>query len=150
MARGLNHCTFIGNLGADPELRYTQAGTAVANFNIAVTEKWTKDGEAHERTEWVRIVAWDKLAEICEKYLTKGKQVFISGKMQTRKWQDRDGVEKYTTEITAQQMLMLGGREGDRDREGDHGREDSHDRDAPHTEFGSQDAGAMTDDDIPF
>ena len=141
MAKGLNHCTFIGNLGAAPELRYTQNGTAVANFNIAVTESWTKDGEKQERTEWVRCVAWGKLGEICNQYLTKGKQVYVDGKMQTRKWEDRDGTEKYTTEVVLNNMLMLGQR-------GDSGSgPDPNDDRGP---GGYDPNGGVTDDDIPF
>lgn len=139
MARGINDCTFIGNLGAKPDLRYTQTGTAVANFNIAVTESWTKDGEKQERTEWVHCVAWAKLAEICDKFLTKGQQVYVRGKLQTRKWQDRDGNDRTTPEIVVSTMQMLGGQ-----------REHDPNVDAPHPEPSDQDAGAMTDDDIPF
>lgn len=110
MARGLNRCEFIGNLGADPELRYTQAGDAVASFNIACSEQWKdRDGNKQEKTEWVKIVAWRQLAEICGQYLVKGKQIWCAGKMQTRQWEDRDGVTRYTTEVVISDMLMLGG-----------------------------------------
>jgi single-strand DNA-binding protein len=99
----LNLCTFIGRLGADPETRYMPDGTAVTNFSIAVGWKTsTKEG-----TEWVRICAYDKLAEICGQYLVKGKQVHVMGQMRTRKWTDREGVDRYTTEIRASQMQML-------------------------------------------
>lgn len=101
---GVNQCNFVGNLGRDPEMRTTQAGKAVCNFSIAVNEKW--NGQEH--TEWVNVVAWGKLAEICGQYLTKGREVYVSGRMQTRKWQDRDGNDKYTTEIVANTMQMLG------------------------------------------
>ena len=104
----LNQCNFIGNLGKDPEMRFMTNGKAVTNFSIAVTEKWTSNGEKKERTEWVRVTAYDKLAEVCAKYLTKGKPVFISGKMQTRSWEDKDGNTRYTTEIVANNMVMLG------------------------------------------
>lgn len=104
----LNKVMLIGRLGADPEVRYTQSGTAVANFNIATTEQWTnKEGGKEEKTEWHRIAAWKRLAEICEKYLTKGKLVYIEGKLRTRSWEDRDGVKHYVTEIVAQTMQML-------------------------------------------
>ena len=104
----LNKVMLIGNLGANPEVRYTQGGKAVANFSIATNEKWTgKDGVAQEKTEWHKIVVWDKLAEICGKYLTKGKQVYIEGKLQTREW-EKDGVRHWSTEIVASQMVMLG------------------------------------------
>ena len=99
----VNNCMFIGRLGRDPETRYTQSGKAVASFSLACSEK--RGGE--ESTEWVNIVAWDKLAEIAGQYLTKGSLVFISGRMQTRKWQDKEGGTRYTTEIVAREMQML-------------------------------------------
>lgn len=104
----INKVILIGNLGADPEMRHTQNGTAVASFNIATTEKWKgKDGQMQEQTEWHRIVAWQRLAEICKEYLSKGSRVYIEGKLQTRKWQDQNGNDKYTTEIVAREMKML-------------------------------------------
>jgi single-strand DNA-binding protein len=106
----LNKVILIGNLGKDAEVRYAPSGTAVANFSIATSEKWGKDGEKQQRTEWHRIVAFGKLAEICGEYLTKGKQVYIEGRLQTRNWEDREGVKRYTTEIVAHQMLMIGGK----------------------------------------
>lgn len=112
----INKVILIGNLGGDPEVRYTPSGTAVANFTIATTEQWTsKDGKKEEKTEWHKIVAWGRLGEICGEYLHKGKQVYIEGKLQTRSWEDRDGNKKYTTEIIAFTMQMLGpkGRDGD-------------------------------------
>lgn len=107
----LNRCEFIGHLGADPDVRYTQDGKAVANFSIAVTEKWKKDGQKQEKTEWVRIVAWSRLGEICGEYLKKGSQVFIAGKFTTEKWQDKDGNDRYTTKVVANDMQMLGSRD---------------------------------------
>jgi len=104
----LNSCNFIGNLGADPEIRHTQNNTVVANFRIAVTEKWKSDGEKQERTEWVSVVCFGKLAEIVETYLRKGAKIYLSGRMQTRKWQDKDGNDRYSTEIVAREMIMLG------------------------------------------
>ena len=99
----INQCNFIGRLGRDPEIRYTQSGKAVASFSLACSER--RGGE--ESTEWVNVVAWEKLAEICGQYLVKGSLVFISGRMQTRKWQDKDGGTRYTTEIVAREMKML-------------------------------------------
>ena len=99
----INQCNFIGRLGRDPETRYTQSGKAVASFSLACSEK--RGGE--ESTEWVNVVAWEKLAEIAGQYLTKGSLVFISGRMQTRKWQDKEGGTRYTTEIVAREMKML-------------------------------------------
>lgn len=109
----VNKVILVGNLGKDPELRYTPSGAAVANFSIATTENYKdRDGNRQTKTEWHNIVVWRQLAEICGKYLHKGKQVYIEGKLQTRKWQDRDGNDRYTTEIIADQMQMLG-RAGD-------------------------------------
>ena len=125
----VNNCMFIGRLGRDPESRFTQSGKTVVNFSIACSEK--RGGE--EYTEWVPIVAWGKLAEICSQYLHKGSRVYIEGKLQTRKWQDNDGVDRYTTEIIAKEMKMLTGREsGGRDVAPEPG---------PPTNFG---------DDVPF
>ena len=113
MARGVNKAILIGNLGADPELRYTSSGTAVCNFSVATTETYKdRDGNQVENTEWHRVVAWARLAEICGEYLKKGRQVYIEGQIQTRSWEDQDGNTKYTTEIKAREMQMLGGRDG--------------------------------------
>jgi single-strand DNA-binding protein len=109
MASGMNLCTFIGNLGADPEVKFTPGGQAVANFRIAVTESWKdKSGQKQERTEWVRLVAWGKLAEVVGEHCTKGKQIYVAGKMQTREWTDKEGKKNYTTEIIASNVLFLG------------------------------------------
>ena len=106
---GVNKAILIGHLGGDPEIRYTSNGTAVANFSMATTERWNnQSGEKEERTEWHRIVAFGRLGEICGEYLTKGKQVYIEGRLQTRKWEDRDGNQRSTTEIVATGMQMLG------------------------------------------
>ncbi len=111
--RGVNKVILVGHLGADPELRYTASGTAVAKFNVATTETYTsKDGVRNEQTEWHRVVAWRKLAEICGQYLSKGKQVYLEGRLRTTSY-EKDGVKRYTTEIEAREMVMLGG-PGDR------------------------------------
>jgi len=124
----VNSCHFIGRLGRDPETRYTADGKPVCNFSIAISSKY-KDKET---VEWVNIVAWSKLAEICGEYLTKGKQVYIEGRLQTREWEDRDGNKKRTTEIVAGTMQMLGGKsEGQREE----------------TPMGNEPA---TEDDVPF
>jgi single-strand DNA-binding protein len=110
----VNKVTLIGNLGRDPEVRYAPSGSAICNVAIATSRSW-KDktsGERQEETEWHRVVFYDRLAEIAGEYLKKGKSVYIEGRLKTRKWTDKDGVEKYTTEIIAQEMTMLGGREG--------------------------------------
>jgi single-strand DNA-binding protein len=105
----VNKAILVGNLGTDVELRYTPNGTAVANFPIATSEVYKdKDGNRQEKTEWHNIVVWRQLAEICGKYLHKGKQIYIEGKLQTRKWQDKNGIDRYTTEIVADTMQMLG------------------------------------------
>jgi len=143
---GLNKVILIGNLGRDPELRYTASGQAVANFTLATTESWTnKSGEREQRTEWHRIVAWARLAEICGEHLVKGKQVYVEGRIQTRDWEDKEGNKRKTTEVNAQQILMLGRRgdgpeSGDREIGGGEGRGGSQ---APAADPG-------TSDDIPF
>jgi len=105
----LNRAMIIGNLGGDPEMRYTQGGTAVANFSVATNEKWKdKDGNQQERVEWHRIVAFGRLAEVCGEHLTKGKQIYVEGRIQTRSWEDKDGQTRYATEIVASNMKMLG------------------------------------------
>ncbi len=114
MASGMNKVFLLGRLGTDPEIRYTTNGGAVANFNVATNESWTdKSGQKQERTEWHRVVVWGKLGELCGQYLSKGRQAFLEGKLQTREWTDKDGNKRYTTEIVAQNVQFLGG-PGDR------------------------------------
>jgi len=110
----VNKVIIIGNLGRDPEVRYTPNGSAVCNIGVATTRTWkAKDsGDKVEETEWHRVVFYDRLAEIAGEYLKKGRSVYVEGRLKTRKWQDKDGAEKYTTEIIAEEMKMLGGREG--------------------------------------
>lgn len=104
----INKVILIGNLGADPEVRFTQSGTAVATLRLATTEKWRgQDGQMQEQTEWHRVVAWQRLAEICRDYLSKGSRIYIEGKLRTNKWQDKNGNDRYTTEIIAREMKML-------------------------------------------
>jgi len=110
----INKAILVGNLGKDPELRYTASGQAVATFSLATTEKFkNKSGEQQERTEWHNIVAWGPLAEICGKYLAKGKQIYCEGRIQSRSYDDRDGNKRYVTEIVISDMQMLGGRPGE-------------------------------------
>lgn len=105
----VNKVILVGRLGQNPEVRYTPSGAAVANFSVATNESWMdKSGQKQERTEWHRIVVWGKLAELCSKYLTKGRQAYIEGRLQTRQWQDKDGQTKYTTEVQAQTVQFLG------------------------------------------
>ncbi len=114
MARGVNKVILVGNLGQDPEVKYMPSGQAVCNISIATTDSWSDKatGEKQERTEWHRVVFFRRLAEIAGEYLRKGSQVYIEGRLQTRKWQDQSGADKYTTEIIANEMQMLGGRGG--------------------------------------
>jgi single-strand DNA-binding protein len=114
MARGVNKVILVGNLGADPDVRATSGGTTVANVSLATTDSWRdkSSGEQQERTEWHRVVFFNRLAEIVQQYLQKGSQIYVEGRLQTRKWQDKDGNDRYTTEIVANEMQMLGGRGG--------------------------------------
>ncbi|HYM81681.1 MAG TPA: single-stranded DNA-binding protein [Candidatus Limnocylindria bacterium] len=108
---GVNKVILVGNLGANPELRFTQGQQAVANLRIATTERWTdKNGQKQEATEWHRVVVWGKQAEIVGQYLTKGRQVYVEGRIRTRQWQDQQGQKRFTTEVVAQNVQMLGGR----------------------------------------
>jgi len=110
----VNKVILIGNLGADPEIRYSASGSAICNLRIATTDNWTdkQSGEKREQTEWHRVVMYQRLAEIAGQYLKKGRQVYIEGRISTRKWQDKEGQDRYTTEIIANEMKMLGNREG--------------------------------------
>ena len=110
---GVNKAILIGNLGADPETRYTASGSAVTNISLATTDSWRDkaSGEQQEKTEWHRVVFFNRLAEIAGEYLRKGRQVYVEGRLQTRKWQDQSGQDRYTTEIVANEMQMLGGRD---------------------------------------
>lgn len=142
--RGVNKVILIGNLGKDPEVRYTSSGQAVANFPIATTEVSTnKDGNKQEYTEWHRIVAWGRLAEICGEYLTKGKPVYIEGSIRTRSWEDKSGNTRWTTEIVARNMQMLGSAGGDNSSSG------YSDDQAP-SDFSLDDSSIDSDEDIPF
>jgi single-strand DNA-binding protein len=115
MARGVNKVILVGNLGKDPDMKYTASGAAIANITIATSESWNdkQTGEKVEKTEWHRVVAFQRLAEIMGEYLRKGSQVYIEGKLQTRKWQDQNGQDRYTTEVVANDMQMLGARGGE-------------------------------------
>jgi len=151
MARGINKVILVGNLGADPETRYTANGAAVTNIRLATTECWRdrQSGDKQEKTEWHRVVFFNRLAEIAGEYLRKGSQVYIEGKLQTRKWQDQGGQDRYTTEIVANEMQMLSGRgSGMDDRPAGGGF-----RDSPSSNQGMGDpmgADDFPDDDIPF
>lgn len=137
---GVNKVILIGNLGADPELRYTSGGAAVADLRVATTRKYsTKDGGSQEDTQWHRVVVWGKQAEHCKEYLSKGRQVYIEGRLQTRQWEDRDGKKRYTTEVVAEQVQFLGGKGGGGGASGE----------APPPGDNDMPAG-IGDDDIPF
>jgi len=121
MAGGVNKAILVGNLGSDPEMRYTPSGQGVCEFRVATNESWNdKNGQRQERTEWHRIVVWGKRAEICSKYLSKGRSVYVEGRIQTRTYDDKEGNKRYITEIVAQDVQFLGGgaREGDRGSRG--------------------------------
>ena len=145
---GVNKVILIGNLGADPELRYTPSGRAVVNFNLATSRTWNnRDGEKQEETEWHRIVAWDKLAEICGEYLKKGAQTYVEGRLQTRSWEDKNGLKRYTTETVASEMRMLGSRQ-DTGSSGSSGSSKSSDTSSPPPE--NLPSTFEADDDLPF
>jgi single-strand DNA-binding protein len=152
-SRGLNKAMIIGHLGKDPDVRYMPSGNAVANVTVATNESWKdkQTGENQERTEWHNVVFYGKLAEIAGEYLRKGRQVYIEGSLRTRKWQDKNGQDRYTTEIIANDMQMLGGRDG-----GSASFEPREPRQQPSQEpptAGAQQSSSMDndfDDDIPF
>jgi single-strand DNA-binding protein len=142
---GINKVIIVGHLGKDPEVRYTPSGSAVANFSVATSETW-KDkttGEKKERTEWHRIVAWDKLGEICGEYLSKGRQVYVEGRLQTRSYDDKEGVKRYTTEIIATDVQFLGPKDSGGGRPSSSGG-------APPRDTGGGPGPPVADDDIPF
>ena len=146
---GVNKVIIVGNVGRDPEVRYTQSGRAVASFSVATSERFQdKEGQTQERTEWHRVVAWARLAEICGEYLRKGKQVYIEGRLQTRDWEDKDGHKRYTTEIIANVMQMLGrrGEDGGSPSDESSSRGSSSDADTS----SQTPAGSAGDDEIPF
>ena len=163
---GVNKVILVGNLGKDPEVRYTPGGAAVANFTIATNENWTdKQGQKQERTEWHRIVVWGKTAELCGEYLSKGRQVYIEGRLQTREWNNKEGVKQYTTEVVANPVggvVFLSGGErgaggGGRGRAGGSSGEDGFGAPPPGLDEGPQGGGGGSgggskggEDDIPF
>ncbi len=141
---GVNKVILVGNLGANPEVRFTQGGTSVANLRIATTERWTdKNGQRQEATEWHRVVLWGKQAELAGQYLTKGRQVYVEGRIRTRQWQDKQGQTRYTTEIVGQNLQFLGGR-------GERAPEESGATVPPDESAVPADFGGGPDDDIPF
>jgi single-strand DNA-binding protein len=134
MSRGLNKVMIIGKLGRNPEMRYTPSGRPVTSFSVATNRSWVNaDGERREDTEWFNVVAWGNLAEICKQYLTRGQQVYVEGRLQTRGWQDQDGKKHYRTELVANEMIMLGERRG-----------------AEATEGSQESAAALENNEFPF
>jgi single-strand DNA-binding protein len=157
MAGGVNKVILIGNLGADPEVRFTPGGQAVANFRIATSESWTDktSGQKQERTEWHRIVVWGKLGELCGEYLAKGRQCYVEGRLQTREWTDKENTNNYTTEVVATAVQFLGSRDGAGAGAGagrGRPRSDDYGQPPPGMEDGMGPPPNMggTDDDIPF
>jgi single-strand DNA-binding protein len=158
----INKVILIGNLGKDPELRYTPGGQAVCDLSIATTDQWTdKSGERKEQTEWHRVVVWGKQAENCSQYLSKGRQCYVEGRLRTRQWDDKDGNKRYTTEIVAQTVQFLGGGRGEGagargERPSGPRRESGGGDMGPPDDFGGgggaggPPGGGMGDDDIPF
>ncbi|MBN1485237.1 MAG: single-stranded DNA-binding protein [Chloroflexia bacterium] len=139
-SRGLNKVMLIGNLGADPEMRYTPNGKAVTTFRIAVSRTWRDaSGNQQEDTQWFRIVTWETLAEICNRYLTKGRSVYVEGRLQTRSWEGQDGIRRYMTEVVAQEMIMLDTRQETRDE-----------TEAPFPELEPEFDVGLEEDDLPF
>jgi len=151
MGKSINKVILVGRLGRDPELKYTASGTPFCRFSMATDESWSDKGtgEKTERTEWHNIVVWNKLAEICNNYLTKGRMVYIEGSLQTREWDDKEGVKRKTTEIRANDMVMLGGGRGDGGGGGEGGGGFSRSS-GPSSHGGDGGGSPITDDDIPF
>jgi single-strand DNA-binding protein len=156
MARGINKVILVGNLGSDPETRYTASGSAVTRISVATSESWRdkQSGENQERTEWHRVVFFSRLAEIAGEYLRKGSQVYVEGSLRTNKWQDQSGQDRYTTEIIANEMQMLGGRGGDAPSSAPAGgfrdSKPSRPKKAASEEPSFEGEDNFTDDDIPF
>lgn len=155
MARGINKVILIGNLGGDPEVRYMPSGGAVANVTLATSEAWKdkQTGEQHDRTEWHRVVFFNRLAEIVGEYLRKGSKIYVEGRLQTRKWQDKSGQDRYTTEIVASEMQMLDSRGAGQGAGGEHGAAPSESRKssaAAPAESAMESMSDSFDDDIPF
>src|SRR6516162_2367348 len=148
MAKSVNKVILVGRLGRDPELKYTASGTPFCRFSIATDDVWNDkgSGERQERTEWHSIVAWDRLAEICNQYLTKGKLVYIEGSLQTREWDDQEGNKRKTTEVRARDMVMLSAGAG----EGGGGQRRASSADVGGSGSSSPSTSTITDDDIPF
>jgi single-strand DNA-binding protein len=148
---GVNKAILVGNLGRDPELRQTPNGQSVVNFTLATSENWTdKSGERQERTEWHRIVAWGRTAEMCNQYLSKGRTVYVEGRIQTREWEDKDGNKRYTTEVNAQTVNFIGPRtDGGGGGTSYAGRDESQ-AGSPPANSPPMDSAPPVDDDIPF
>jgi single-strand DNA-binding protein len=141
---GVNKVIIVGHLGGDPELKYTSSGQAVARFNVATSENWTdKQGQKQERTEWHRVVVWGKLGEVCGKHLSKGRQAYVEGRLQTRQWEDQQGQKRYTTEVVANTVQFLGPAGAARDTSHSQGQSQEFDQEPSFDQTGGS-------DEIPF
>ncbi len=151
----LNKVMLLGRLGQDPELKYTPSGSAVCNFSLATTESWSdKSGQKQERTEWHRVVIWGKLGELCNQYLSKGRQAFVEGTLQTRSWEGKDGQKRYTTEINAKNVQFIGGQaqagKGDSSPNNSMNQEAPAEQNAMNQDYNVATDANFTSDDIPF
>ena len=152
----VNKVILVGNLGRDVEIRYTSSGTAVATLSLATTDVWKdKDGKKQEKTEWHKVVVWGKTAETLQPYLLKGRQIYIDGSLQTRQWDDKDGIKRYTTETKADKVVLMGGRGGEATAGGGGGGSKTRDDDlgqpvGPPGPSGLGESSELTEDDIPF
>ena len=152
---GINKAIVVGRLGNDPELKYTPSGAGVCNFSLATSETWTdkNSGQKNERTEWHRVVVWGKLAELCNQYLSKGRQAFVEGRLQTRSWDDKDGNKRYTTEINATTVQFIGGAStgaGDNAGYSNNNNAKPAQSQAPAQEYNISTDASFASDDIPF
>jgi len=151
MAKSVNKVILVGNLGKDPELKHTSSGTAVATMTVATNERYKdRSGEWQDRTEWHNVVLWQRLAEIAAEYLKKGRSVYVEGRLQTRSWEDKQGQKRYTTEIVANDLVLLGGGRGDDSGGRGSARNEFDQRGSSDFDSAASHAGEITDDDIPF
>lgn len=150
MASSVNKVIIVGHLGGDPEIRYAASGKAIANFNVATSETWGTGESREQKTEWHRIVVFDKLAELCGQFLTKGQKVYLEGKLQTRQWQDKEGVTRSTTEIVAREVVFLNSISGPAKPQQEGRREETRREEKPRQTEQPRETPVYEDDDIPF
>lgn len=146
----VNKVILLGRLGQNPELKYTPSGAAVCQFSLATSENWMKDGQKQEKTEWHRVVVWGKLAELCNQYLQKGRQVYLEGRLQTRSWDDKNGQKRYTTEINASTIQFIGDKGAGAGAGAQDQRQANQNGDVMDQEFNISTDANFTSDDIPF